>query len=69
MENFRLPKEIGTDFKKPSIIKIRKIEKSYDSNGERTFSDPDECCCEEVCDFKCICVSLICVCEGFCKSF
>lgn len=47
MEKFKLPIELGSDFKNPSIIDVKEIVNNDSLNSERTFSS--DCCCDGQC--------------------
>lgn len=59
MKNFKLPNELGTDYIKPLIIKIKKSKDVNKRNSERTFTD--RCTCEDYsckhcsCEYTCSC--------------
>ncbi|MBP1631599.1 MAG: hypothetical protein H6Q15_2492 [Bacteroidetes bacterium] len=47
MKKFKLPTELGSDFKNPSIIKVKEIVNEDSLNSERTFTS--DCCCNTQC--------------------
>jgi hypothetical protein len=57
MKNNRIPKDCGSKFDNPLILKVKKIKNVMNLNNERTFSD---CCCEGHCGSDCTdCVMVV----------
>ncbi len=58
MKKFKIPADLGSDFKNPIILDIKELTNHDAHNGERTFTS--DCCCNTECHD---CGRDYCVCE------